>query len=498
MTLPVTISTTALWSAWTNARHGPFQNGTDLYAFFIDATANKVRAYRSTDRGHTWTEQDATNAPASGTTAATRSIDGTQNGATVYLSNILSSSSVNVLVFDMGSDTWQTAIAGPTITLSLTGRDAGCYTVHLVCPVFFGDLVLLYQGADQTVMGTAYARTKVHTYDVGTSTWAGPFDVHGSADAPLANTLPGDQSHHRPYGIASGAYVHLFYGDSATQDIRQRPLDIGGPNFLGAAGGMVIGGTDNVTDNGVGMPTALVVNTLLSLVLPYAPAASASCKVARCGNSIFSENTGNWVQETVADFAGKGATSGSGVVGTPGTASSDGAKAWVWLVASADQALFYADDDAAGAWTDPTPWKAGTSMVCGGVNTAVLDDGSGVGILYAEQSPARVRYDKLLVLQASAEQNPGLVVSDSVDLGQAGPNDVTILLSVGAGGDAAGDVEFLVEHSPDDATWAEATRAGCEAGAALRDLIPLTGVDRYLRLSTTVSGAASDVGAAGA
>src|SRR4051812_15049124 len=113
MALPAVVSTSALWSDWLAARHGPFNLSGALYVLLVDKTANKVRALRSIDQGNTWAEQDSANAPASSTTALFKSIDCWPTGTDIYAANVLSTTGINVLVFHTATNLWGSAIAGP-------------------------------------------------------------------------------------------------------------------------------------------------------------------------------------------------------------------------------------------------------------------------------------------------------------------------------------------------------------------------------------------------
>src|SRR3982751_1723163 len=106
MALPAVVSTSALWSDWLAARHGPFNLSGALYVLLVDKTANKVRALRSIDQGNTWAEQDSANAPASSTTTSLKVIDCHASGTDIYAVNVLSASSINILVFHTATNTW--------------------------------------------------------------------------------------------------------------------------------------------------------------------------------------------------------------------------------------------------------------------------------------------------------------------------------------------------------------------------------------------------------
>ncbi len=54
--------------------HGPFLVSSNLYVFTCDTANSKVRAYKSTDAGDTWNEQDSTHAPGTSSNAASKSI----------------------------------------------------------------------------------------------------------------------------------------------------------------------------------------------------------------------------------------------------------------------------------------------------------------------------------------------------------------------------------------------------------------------------------------
>jgi hypothetical protein len=655
MPLPADVGATtgsgSVWSDWGPNRHGPFANGTDLYAVTVDRGANKVRAYRSTDGGRTWTQQDAANAPAIGATTGGRCVDALAWGTDLWIANALSTSSMNLLRFSMSGNAWQTAIAGPTITLTLVSP----IRLHLTRVTNTTDFFcLVYNGALETVMATGYYRVKVHQYNVTTSTWSGPYDAQGSADSPAANTLPGTQVDYYAASsvVGAGAGTHLFATTGATGALRHRIFTAGStPAFGGAAATL---GADAPTDGSVGQAAAYANGAATGVAVPYGTA--TAFKVARCGDSTTAATAGNWTAQTVTDRPPK---RGPGTA-QAGALAADGARLFAWEVTDAGQEVWWSDDGAAGAWpADAAAWKQGVDAICPGVSALPLGGGT-VGVLYgdelgvpslaqtawdteytvnalattasgyqraqsfryataktltavrllvrkvgapslplncwlygdtagvpgtlvatssnvsnaaqtgvaagwltfkfnptalsanttywlridagatasstnhfvlmgsaasvyadggradgtsapvwtadgaggdlvftlytSEDGTERVRYDRLVTLRTSAAQAAGTTTGTAVDLGEAGPNDATVLLSVGDTGDPAGTVEVVVEHSDDGAAWAEATRGRCE-GAAVRDVVALTGVGRYLRLVSTVTGAdAPDVG----
>ena len=425
MTLPATISTAARWPDEPATFPGPFVNGADLYVFLGDAAAAKLRAYRSTDGGHTWAEQDAANAPAA--LAAGPQFDADASGATVYLANVLSASSLNVLRFDMATNLWLSAVAGPTIALSVAfdppSMSYGVFLCRVTNTTDF--LVLAYQGATQSVMGTAYNRVKLHQYNVTTATWTGPFDVQGSANSPAANTLPGTQAAYVVQGVVrgSGSRCHVVYGNDFT--VQQRTWNAAATGTFGAVT-VISGGTDQAWHaRGVGRPCAFALPTTTGLAVPYAPYTTSTFKVARCTDSASASLAANWTQELVTNLKARGSET-TLYDAVPGFVCADpaGDRVWCWLVESTDAALAYTNDRGAqpGAWTDPTRWKEGADVLVGGAAAAALPDGTAVGVVYHDLmgTPVLEQRQTDAVLPVAASTAAGRHRAQSFQLAGAG------------------------------------------------------------------------------
>jgi len=97
------------------AQHtGPFEIGTDLYVAAYDESGatDRVRMYKSTNDGATWSEQDSSNAPVcyKASTHGRRSIDIQQSGSILYVGYLEVGGTFNIVEFSSG--TWGATITG--------------------------------------------------------------------------------------------------------------------------------------------------------------------------------------------------------------------------------------------------------------------------------------------------------------------------------------------------------------------------------------------------
>jgi hypothetical protein len=395
MALPAVVSTSALWSDWLAARHGPFNLSGALYVLLIDKTANKVRAYRSIDQGNTWAEQDSANAPASSTTANFKSIDCHASGTDIYAGNVLSASSINVLVFHTATNLWGSAIAGPTITVAASSGSVPAVVGGHITGGTSGYIVVAYNGATELVMSTAYSRVKMHVYDVAGATWAGPYDIEASANTPPANTLPGTQVSYvlRGGGTGTAGRFHMLYATGANV-LRHRVWTAG--QFVAVAADLLATTEIAATNNYAIGPLGTYTTSGGSVGVCFLYVGAGVTKLARC-DSATAETVANWVlQQISATASANGAAS---TVGPPGCVAADSLKLWTWIT-DASQQVFYSDDAGAGTWSPLVLWKGGGDVFCAASSAVRTLDG--IGVAYDDQlgTPAlsQTLYDTTLNL----------------------------------------------------------------------------------------------------
>jgi hypothetical protein len=124
MPFPLTVDSASL-TPESPGRNGPFRNGTDRY--IINCTAPDpdtleqfLTAWKSTDNGVTWTEQDAANRPST----IQQLYSCCQSSSTIFIVYAdVSTVGFNITTFDPSTDTWGLAPVSttPDFTLPVTG-----------------------------------------------------------------------------------------------------------------------------------------------------------------------------------------------------------------------------------------------------------------------------------------------------------------------------------------------------------------------------------------
>jgi hypothetical protein len=107
-----------VWSAESAANDMCFQVLTEtpsaLYSIVQDTSGLKLRAYKSTDDGANWTEQDSANAPAVTNANYPYDATDTRSGPYIVTARMTATNTMNARVFNMSTDTWSTSEFGTT------------------------------------------------------------------------------------------------------------------------------------------------------------------------------------------------------------------------------------------------------------------------------------------------------------------------------------------------------------------------------------------------
>jgi hypothetical protein len=393
MALPATITTAAEWSDFRNVPLGPYESGSNLYAVLVDKTSNRLRVYKSADGGQTWAEQD------SGTTVSVTSSANTKScwtqviGSLLYVWYFTSQSAIAHRAFDMSTDTWGAALWSLTLatSMALLSHPSSRFPV-LAARRSDGSSVVAVQGATETVMGTAYRRAKIYIVTSG-GTASGPFDILGSANTPLADTLPGTQADQSLRAILLGTsdLVYIFFTDGqASPPIKMRVL--GSSNTFVAAAISITGATAVAGGYDVGLPCLWTpAGGVASIALPFAFSTGGWLYVAQAPTSG-AEFAANWTSVQASSIQAVDSANCNQIV------LSDGAtKRWAWWQKTGGADLYYVADGGAGVWGTETLWKSLSGTVVQGISATKITDG--IGILYNNASgvPATPTYDRLLV-----------------------------------------------------------------------------------------------------
>lgn len=234
MALPSTI--TGSWSDHLNEMHGPFLVSGALYVFTLDKTNNTVRAYKSTDQGNTWTEQDSAHVvsglSALTTTAGQKSMSCVQSGTTIYIGYVTTNNHVRVVTF--ASDLWGTASASES---SNTATNVSGNTPIFASVRSNGDVVVFFGSAAENVMGTNRRRFSYNILSGGVWGTAVQFGTGVADHYDLRYALLGASDRiHFFYTKAAGGHFHRSLSSTNVLDTESASLSSGGATGNYAAG----------------------------------------------------------------------------------------------------------------------------------------------------------------------------------------------------------------------------------------------------------------------
>lgn len=396
-------------NAYPAIQQGPFTNGQNRYLALANegdfgtwngavgggpAIPCRIRVWKSTDRGTTWTEQDAANAKQSPTynntnntialqTSGYNTYACAQSGTILYIARLswdgitLSNRVIVISRFNMATDTWMADLT-TTADANAPQVPAGAGPLDSINYVPLG-IFLTIRPSD----GHLFVSYGV-SVDIGGS-WR-------SVNTPSSpNYTHNRYSEWIPGGAGWQAFVQIFSDDTVAQDFQPTGLIVGASNLLHFFSVSVIGtaGSDNapfttralhasltsggalsatqhyLPDNeadGVGVneitiqvPVARPTMGGIELLVPYlgfrvAPANTQNLKIARAMSAI----TPSWTLELISaddskysdEFSGRGASAAG--------YTSDG-KVYVWSPGTNVTALWQFINAGAG-------WDAGTSV----------------------------------------------------------------------------------------------------------------------------------------
>lgn len=372
MALPFSFSSELKWSPHLNSMHGPFENGSNLYAVLLDLTNLTYEVWKSTDSGNSWSEQDSASHPAIGSSSSFRSVNVIQSGATLYI--LRDSSGTAFATFSMSSDTWSATTTGggnPAAGISGTVPYHGAVRSD-------GDVIIFHHGVTESIMGTNYRRVKYSRYEGGV--WTNSTDVGGT----------GAQAHYdaRTAVLGSSDRVHFFWTDFNNQDLKHRSLS--SANVLGTIQDIdATAGTGSFYD--VGLPAL----NGSEIVLPYRDL-SNDLNVARATSA----DTPTWDITQVVTTTNDPETVSSNLAAV----AVDSGTVHVFWPNDADQDIYRDNDAGTGTWGTDAEWK--DAVTCQGINIAKIT--GGVGVLYVDGGT--VKYDLFSAgpVTQNATSSPGI------------------------------------------------------------------------------------------
>jgi hypothetical protein len=377
------------WSALINVKHGPFVVGSALYVVFPDKTNNKIEVWKSTDGGETWTEQDSAGEPSMTANVIGKTIYGCTLVSGIFYIGYSDSGLGNAAIkqFDTSTDLWGTRL-DMGATGAATGVTAGPLQLYIITRSD-GTHVGLHNGATETVMGTAYRRIKARYYN-GT-TWNGPYDVIGSANSPIANTLPGTQTHYDVRSIVLGASdrVHLFFTYSGG-GLSQRTF-LSGNTFANQQ--IANGGSSTIGVYAVGIPLTHGSTTLL---VPFYRTATSDLSLIEAASA----DVPTWTLEQIS------ATTVSNpefTAANPGALAINGTTIHAFWPDDTTQDIYQDNDQGTNTWQTDVEWK--DAVTCNGINieTFTYSGTTYVGVLYDDGGT--VKFDRYQ-LSSAATSSP--------------------------------------------------------------------------------------------
>lgn len=363
LNLPSTI--TGSWSAHKNQMHGPFEISGNLYVFTIDGAANKARAYKSTNNGQTWAEQDSANAPAISATAANKSVSCTLAGSTLYVAYIDAGNVIRVRPFS--ADAWgaaSSATSAPAPAGNITNQAA--FGLHVRSN---GDYVVYFQSATETV-GTPRRRFSHQIYSAGAWGSVTQYGTGVAADFDFRASI---------LGASDRTHVFFTRGDVATS---MRHQSLSSTNVLDTENGWQSLSVDNYD---CGMPTAFVNGGNTEIAVPFTQSSPNNLLwVNRFNSGANPTHTQTTVQSS-GTFPEVTSTN-------CGACAAFGTTKYAFYVQGGDKDIYRDNDGGSNSWgSTDTPTEA--NITGAGINANGIF--AGIGLLYMDS--ATVRYDSIIL-----------------------------------------------------------------------------------------------------
>lgn len=363
----------------------------ELWAVAIDKTNNKIRIYKSTDTGATWSEISSASAPSCITTNGLKTVQVTQQLRTTssYLPAVF-------VRFPVGAST--AALYSHNITSNatvwqgdITSDSVGVMNADVASnrPFYHGrrlnnESATVVQGETETVMGAARRRVKM------TSPSGAIADVVGSANTPLANTLPSTATHYdlRLAFMDPEDRFHIFYSTSDSNQIQHRVLNA--DNTFSTIN--TVGSTAAVCSNTSAYPIGLGCNYYKNnewrIAIIYLDSTSGTIKVAHC-KAADSATASSWTIEQISTDTPEVTTSNLGFL----SPDAEQAGQLIAFYVKSDDTLWMTKDNGTGTWSTPVQWRSGQAVAgISGFSTA-----RNLNFQYLNTAPAtdELQFDRL-------------------------------------------------------------------------------------------------------
>lgn len=361
------------------------------YQLGIDKTNNKVRMFKSTDSGNTWSEMDASNAPGISSTVNLKSINAQVFDKLIYVYGITSGTRFDRQQFNTETDTWGTQQDGDTSTVISTNI-SGAAPIHGSFRITAGPAgrppnIVVYNGAKETVMGSDRDRIKMSRGP----TYGAEIDVVGSGNTPDA-TLPGTAvNHHFRAGLLDpDDVIHFFWTQSDDSNVRHRQWNVN-DTFSTAN---LLGSTPATTSNSVAYSISLPANyyrdDAWNIALPVVASDSNSINMLQVPRD--SASTQNAWASTVAVSQGIEVSTSNPCVVVPD--NEQGGRLYLFFVGTDDK-LYFTHDGGNDIWRPAEEFRPGVSKTITALSAMVGIDDVGIVWLDTVPTPDAILFDRL-------------------------------------------------------------------------------------------------------
>lgn len=359
----------------------------------VDKTNNKIRMFKSTDGGNTWSEQDSADAPALSSTANFKSCSAVQVDTFIDVCRVTSGNGgFTVMRFDTGTDQWSTSTANGSTSMPVNTNISG------VAPMLVSfkplqvewDYVVACNGQTETVMGNARRRIKMKRRDGGVSYGLTPgFDLVGSPNTPDLTTLPGTAVDYdlRAAIMDGNGTWHGWWTQTDDSNLRHRQYNenetFSTANLMGSTAAV----TSNSAAYSVGQPTNYYRNGEWYIAIPYVD--SGVLKVSRV-KAADAATAANWTNTSVITATIETTNSNPAVLVAD---NEQGGKLFL-IYTKSDGKLYYTHDQANDNWVAEQELHPGTKTV-GAISGGVMVDA--IGLCYLDTAPVTddLKFDSL-------------------------------------------------------------------------------------------------------
>lgn len=450
------------------------QETTNWYKFEIDRDNAKLQAFRSTDNGANWTEQDGANAPAVANAAGRFACAVQRKGASFY---VVLLDTIHVMKkafpFDSGSNTWGSATSRTFSTGSVSTPMQFGVNVGDVGPVFhnyreFGvgeGLVAgtldwsIFQSVAERISGVRYRRIRQQFGSSEPYLTGSGLTVHYDLRSQVADWRD---------------WFYVFYTKSDSTQIQVATVASNSttPTIVG---GLTVSAVDQATKYPLGQGCNFWRDGVNYVAVPYVD--GANIKVLYCESGTAANTAANWLSTTAAAVTAESNTSNPGFLVAD---NEQGGKLFLFYVDDTTGDLNFVHDDGTFTWSEPiTFYDDGDVAGCAGS----LSDGT-IGMLIRDSSTFELLFKTMDVFFLKSDFTTGTYTTEK-DFLVAGTVPYQIVIDVDEMAGTSYHIEVYTRETETDGWW---DIGGIGAEAAESDGTFSFERTRYVRLEMTVTG----------